>query len=246
MALITLWDIYDRVAWDTGMAYVSQTEHTESMFLANARIIAQDIQSELVYSQDDTRNWDMWYTDTVSLQDEYTKPAVSSDTVGADRIDSISVAYQSDTYTQTGLLKYVPCRKATVEEQRNWEYLLENQPKESPIYFQADKSVFIAPDPRSTEVGTNRLKITGARSIATGAWTASTTELEIKLPLQFIDVLTLGCVWKANAQARKDRSIVIDSKNEYIQEKRKAIKSLNLEVSSIMWDDKEVEQFITL
>lgn len=34
----------------------------------------------------------------------------------------------------------------------NWEYYLEHQDRENPIFFQRDKSVFIAPDPRSDEV----------------------------------------------------------------------------------------------
>lgn len=240
MALLTLNNMYNRVAWPDGMASVSQSEYTSTKFLEDAHIIAQDINSEIVYYRENTRNWETWYADTVALQSEYTNPAVTSEDVWAERIDSVAITYESDTYTQTGLKKYTVCRQATIEEQRNWEYLLENQPKNAPIYFQADKSIFIAPDPRTSEVWTSRIKITWARSISSRDWTTSTTETDIKFPLHFWEVITLWCVWKANARARKDRAIIIDSKNEYTQEKRTAIKKMNLEVSSEIDSDNQI------
>ena len=86
------------------------------------------------------------------MQDEYTEPSVTATTVGASYIETVSVTYDSETYTNTGNKKYIPCRNASYAEMSNWNWYLENQPKTDPIYYQKDKSIFIAPDPRSDEV----------------------------------------------------------------------------------------------
>jgi len=55
-----------------------------------------------------------------------------------DYLHTVSVAYSDDTYTETGGLQYKLCRQATEEEIKNWTRLLEEQPIEEPIYFEAD------------------------------------------------------------------------------------------------------------
>lgn len=101
----------------------------------------------------------------------------------------MSIAYASDTYSETGNLKYVPCRQATIEEKKNWTQLLEEQPKDQPIYFESDGSYFIAPEPRTSQIGVGRLKVTGARSVTSGSWTTATTDTETKLPMFLVDSL---------------------------------------------------------
>jgi hypothetical protein len=63
------------------MASVSQSEYTSTKFLEDAHIIAQDINSEIVYYRENTKNWEIWYADTVSLQSEYTNPTVTSEDI---------------------------------------------------------------------------------------------------------------------------------------------------------------------
>ena len=105
------------------------------------------------------------------------------------------------------------------------------------MYFESDGSIFIAPDPRSTEVGTNRLRLTGVRSIASGGWTTATTESETKLPLFLLDTLYYGVAWKANEFMRRDANIVQSKFNFYDMMKAKNIRKLNTEASELM--DKE-------
>lgn len=162
MANLTLNSLYSRVI---AQSHVSSTDYSTTLFLEDAHLIAQDVWSDVIKVNKGLSNWTIWYSDTVSLQDEYTKPIVSSTTVGADYIENISVTYDTETYTDTGLKKYVLCTRAKNSEIANWEYHLENQSKDYPIFFERDKSVFIAPDPRSDEIGTNRIKITGIRSL---------------------------------------------------------------------------------
>ena len=105
------------------------------------------------------------------------------------------------------------------------------------MYFEADGSIFIAPDPRSTEVGTERLRLTGVRSIASGGWTTATTESETKLPLFLLDTLYYGVAWKANEFMRRDANTVQSKFNFYDMMKAKNIRKLNTEASELM--DKE-------
>lgn len=149
MANLTLNSLYTRVIAESA---VSSTDYSTTLFLDDAHIIAQDIWSDVIQINKGNKNWDIWYADTVSLQDEYNYPAVTSTTVGAEHIENISITYTSDTYTETGKKVYFNCEQATPSQIANWEYFLEKQPTDSPIYFQRDKSIFIAPDPRSSDV----------------------------------------------------------------------------------------------
>lgn len=230
MPNLTLSSFYTRI-WDR--EYTDST-YTTAKFLEDAHIIAQDIWSDIIYARKGNRNWDIWLADTVALQDEYTKPSVTSTNVWMDYLHTVSVAYASDAYTWTGWLVYKLCRQATEEEIKNWTRLLEEQSKDDPIYFEADNSLFIAPDPRSTEVGEWRLRLTGARSIASGGWTTATTETETKLPLFLLDTLYYGIAWKANEFMRRDDDIIDKKEAKYIRKKIENIRKLNTEQSELM------------
>lgn len=199
---------------------------SNTLWLKHLHLIVQEVWSKAIKRKKANWNWDIWLADTVSLQDEYTQPSVSSTTVWVQHIENISISYWSDTYSETWLKEYIPCKSAMDYQIADWNNYLENQPKESPIFFQRDWSVFIAPDPRTDEVWTGRLQITWIRSIASGSWTTATTESEMKLPLSMIDTLKLGLVWKIHAYERRDRWIIIDAKNEYINSMDDAIDNM--------------------
>lgn len=205
MSNISLSSIKSRVV----QASFTDSTYTDQIFLDQCHIIAQDIWSDIVYQRKGNKSWDIWLADTVPLQNEYTRPLVTSTNVGADMIESVSVAYTSDTYEQIGGKVYIPCTQATQEQIKDWSRLLEEQDRNSPIYFYSDDSIFIAPEVRTTEAGTGRLKITGVRSIASGSWTTSTTETDIKLPVFMFEALFYGLVWKANEHMRRDDNVVM-------------------------------------
>lgn len=197
----------------------SEYKASNTLWLKHLSLIVQDIWSEAVNRRITASNWNIWKSDTVALQNEYTLASSVSTSVGTDYVESVSVAYNGDTYNNTWNLKYIPCRYATDREIANWEYYLENQSNLSPIYFERDGSVFIAPDPRSTEIWTGRVQIRGIRSIDSSNWTTSTSESDIKLPVSAWDTMKLGLVWKIHAYLRRDRAIIIDAKNEYLNSK---------------------------
>lgn len=202
---------------------------SNTLWLKHLSQIVQRFWNRVVTRRKARSNWDIWLADTVALQDEYTKPPVSSTTVWAAHIENVSITFDSSTYTETGNKKYTPCRKATDAEIADWNYYLEHQSNLDPIYFERDASIFIAPDPRSTEVGTWRLQITGIRSIESWDWTTATTETEMKLPLFTHDVLKLGLVWKIHSWHARDRATIIDAKNEYLAEENNALTNMFVE-----------------
>lgn len=134
--MITVQNILDGSYRETSATTDYKSSNT--LGLLHLHEIVQDIWSRAVKLKKANSNWDIWYTDTISLQDEHTKPRVSSDTVGAMEIQTLAVAYNSDTYSQTGLKKYIPCRPALDYEINDWENYLENQSFTEPIYFERD------------------------------------------------------------------------------------------------------------
>lgn len=218
--MITLQDLYERVI---DQINIETSKYTSAKFLMDLSMIAQDIWSEVVKKRQWNWNWDIWNTDPISLQDEYTTPLVTSENVWADYIENISISYDWEVYTETWNMKYIPCKQASEQQIKEWEYYLEYQPKTQPIYFQRDKSLFIAPDPRSNKVWTNRIKITGIRSIDSGNWTLTTTEQDTRLPLSMLETLVIGCVWKASIVKRLAKNEINDYKNDYLTEKQNSL-----------------------
>lgn len=230
MANIVLSNIKTRLVQRNAL----DSTYTDQIFLDDAHFIAQDIWSDIIYARKGNKSWDIWYTDTVSLQNEYTRPTVTSTNVGADFIESVSITYNTDTYENTGWKVYKTCRQATTEEIKDWDRLLEEQSQDDPIYFYSDDSVFIAPEVRTTESGENRVKITGVRSLASGSWTTSTTETDIKLPIFMFDPLFYWLKWKSSEHMMRDESTLINQYNFYIQEKNRKIRSMNTESSETL------------
>jgi len=213
--------------------YLDST-YSDQIFLDDCHYWAQDIWSAIIYARKGNKSWDIWLADTVALQDEYTRPTVTSTDVGADFIESVSITYDSDTYANTAWKVYVPCRQATSSEIKDWTRLLEEQDPSDPIYFYSDDSIFIAPEVRTTESGTGRLKITWVRSIASGSWTTSTTETDIKLPVFMFDALFYYLMWKSSEHMRREDNVVMGKYNFYIQELNRQVRKMNNEVSETM------------
>jgi hypothetical protein len=77
--MITVQNILDGSYRETSATPEYKTSNT--LGLLHIHELVQDIWSRVVKLKKANGNWDIWYADTVALQDEYTKPSVSSDTV---------------------------------------------------------------------------------------------------------------------------------------------------------------------
>ncbi len=219
MAKLTLNDLYTRTINQSG---ADEDKYTSSIFLQDVNILVQDIWSEVVRQKKGSDNWDIWTTDIVINQNEYTGPKSTSIDVWAEYIEDISVIFWAETYETTWALKYIPVKQADIEQISNWEYYGAYQPKTQPIYFQRDWSVFIAPTPLEWW----KVKITWVRSIASWDWTLSTEEDETKLPLFMLETIVAGCVWKASTYKRIPLNEIIALKNDYMQEKELSISKI--------------------
>lgn len=218
--------------------------YTDTIFLEDCHFLAQDIWSDIQYARKGNKSWHIWTTDTVALQNEYTRPQVTSTNVWADYIDSVSIAYSSNTYSNTGGIQYKTCRQATSNEIKDWNRLLEEQNPEDPIYFYSDDSIFIAPEVRTGESGTDRLRLTGVRSLASGSWATATTETDIKLPIFMFDVLFYWLMWKSSEHMLREENVVIGKYNFYIAEKNRKIRSMNLETSEDIDSSSNIDPII--
>lgn len=120
-------------------------------------------------------------------------PEVSASLAGAKKMMDVGINYDGSTYKDTGALAYRKAKQVDPSGLKYpWNYYVENQSQESPIFYVSDKSFFIAPAPRATQIGAGRIQISGIRNIPD--WTIATTSAEIEkyFPIDQHDVLQFG------------------------------------------------------
>lgn len=206
-------------------AYTNSTDYPDATALQDLNIIKDQFWSEIVSRLPEDYQWESWTATTVSLQGEYSIPQPTSSSVGATMIKSVAISYTSDTYEETGLIQYTNCRlvnPATLEHE--WNYYCENQDQEDPIYYVADDSVFVAPMPRASEAGANRLKLTGIRNIVD--YTINTAESDMKIPLSSHEVLVMGLVWYALIDKRVPANEINQAQANYLKVKQDNLRFL--------------------
>jgi hypothetical protein len=156
-------------------------------------------------------NWDIWTTTSVASQTEYPLPEAASDTEWNLQINGVSINYDWGTYDE-GTFKYKKARLVKLNNlTKNWNYYINNQSKEDPIYYIADKSIFLAPQPDSSQAWASRIQLKGIKSIVD--YDENTTEPNIKIPLYLHDVLVQGVLpYIHKAEGRKT-----DAKDERLE-----------------------------
>lgn len=163
-------------------------------------------------------NWDVWKVqdgDIIVWQTEYKRPEAMSDTQWNLKINQVSVCYTGDTYDD-GELQYVPARMVNPNKiTKHWSYYVNNQPESDPIYFTADKSVFIAPS--FSEVIEQWIELRGIKSLT--EWEEDMTESEMWIPFYLQDMVIQWCIAKAKeADTRFDEAEYFDNKHKELRE----------------------------
>jgi len=162
-------------------AKVNTTQYSDVNALIDLNVRKNELWSAVCTTISEPYNWEQWTVASVDLQSEYLIPDVTTTTVGAKLLHSVSIAYDTSTYTDTGAIVYAKARRVDPSSlQEEWNFYVENQSITDPIYRLADNSIFIAPAPRTGEGGSTRIKLTGIRNISD--WSASTTEANMKFP----------------------------------------------------------------
>lgn len=211
---------------------VTTAQYTDNEAIDDLNILKDEFQSAILSTISDEKfNWDKWTTDSINLQSEYAIPEVAYNKAGAKLINSVSINYNGETYDNTWALKFVTATEVNPDTLENdWEYYVENQDVESPIYFVGENSIFIAPAPLSDEAGTGRIKLTGIKKISD--YTIATTEAEMKFPIDVHTALVYGMCVHAR-EARADEAWLIQSAEAtWIRKRTEAIKSLEFRTIS--------------
>ena len=154
---------------------------------------------------------------------EYLFPKASSSQAGLKKLLRLTIkGYDTD-------LNYKPCRE---EDPRamdyDWNWYVENQPKEDPIYFIADTSIFIAPQWKADDLpdspaGNKQIKAYGIASVTDLA--ANTIESLILIPEDQHERIAIGMeqyIYKSRGKMTEARN----AKQEYTIEKEVMIDEL--------------------
>ena len=216
-------------------AKVNTTQYSDADALIDLNIRKNEFWSALMATVQEPYDWQQWTSESVSLQSEYPLVDVTTTTAGTKLLNSLSIAYDSETYTDTGSIEYTKARRVDpFSLPKDWNYYVENQNILDPIYYIADNSVFIAPAPRSTEAGTNRIKLTGIRNIPD--WTLSSIETAMKIPVDQQESLVYGLVVDALYAKGSDDGTINNAEARWIRRKTEAIKTMEnrLEATTFM------------
>lgn len=208
---------------------VDTSQYTDANALIDLNTLKDEFWSAIVTTVQENYNWDRWTDTTVALQSEYPIPTVAYNTAGSKLLKWLSISYDWDTYTETGNIIYIKVREVNPDTLENdWDYYVENQSEDDPIYYIADNSVFIAPAPRTWV--TNWLKLTWIRKIPD--YTLSTTEADMKIPVDVQQALVYWLVvfWLFNKWA--DAWLIDNAEARRIRKKQEAIKSLETRVEN--------------
>lgn len=205
--------------------------YTQANFLEDINEVKNKFWNKIVAKLDEDRHYQEWTIDwgTIANQSEYTLVSVSRTTEWTKILKWVALNYNGDTYPTTGLLKYVNAREVNRQAlPYEWNYYLENQSIEDPIYFIADNSVFIAPIPTSETAWEDRLKLIWIRNIVD--YEITTTEAEMIIPTDYHEVLMLWVIPYALMTKRVDNNEIVKAQQDYTNAETEAIMNLSARV----------------
>lgn len=145
-------------------------------------ICRNELGNLIIKDVDEDFFFQIWKRDAVANQEngEYPYPEADSDSAGMLKCNNIYVKTKStDVY-------YKQAREVKLSQlDHDWSWYLDNQPKDDPIYFIADNSVFIAPqfsadDLPTSPSGNAQIKLTGIAKLTNLA--AGATEAAVLIP----------------------------------------------------------------
>lgn len=223
MNLTTRYNRIVRLTW--------ASTYTPANFIEDLNVVKDRFWSKIVSQLDEDRHYQEWTIDwwTTALQSEYSLVTVSTTSAWTKVLKWVAVNYDWDTYTNTGLMVYKNAREVNRQTLANeWNYYLENQSVEDPIYFIADNSIFIAPVPTSETAWANRLKLIGIRNIAD--YDIDTTEAQMIIPTDYIEVLMKWVIPYALMTKRVDNNEIVKAENDYLIAEKEALVNLSTRV----------------
>lgn len=217
MELLEMFTRIKRLTWNGTYA--------QEEFLSDLNVVKDKFWSKYVACFNDNRHYEEWTITgwILANQSEYTLEEVLSNNEWVKLLNSVEISYTGELYPNTQNMIY---NKSTRVDRnalpRDWNYYLENQPIDKPLYHLSDNSIFIAPTPREWQVGLKRLKVTGVRNIKD--YTMETTNLII--PSDFHYILELWVIAYCLQGKRVDANETLNAQNTYAVAERTAIEWL--------------------
>ena len=203
-------------------SHVNSTQFPDAQMVIYLNLVKDNFWSYLNSSNREWYNWDIFTaTTTVVDQSEYQLPPVAWDTAWIKKIYSISINYDGETY-DTWVLKYIKAREVDPGSLENdWNYYVNYQSADDPIFFIADNSYFVAPAPQSAVV--NWIQVKWTKKIKD--YTISTTEADIIIPVDHHEILAQGIlsyIYKAQWKLQESSF----EKGEYEKQRDLVVKEL--------------------
>ena len=178
-------NVNDIIELARDQSYCNISQVPNDIALKYLNIVKNDFFSYLLTYADDNYNWSYFKTNTVINQDEYNFPQVAFDSAWILKIKELYINYDWKTY-DNWLLMYNRAREVNPTSLNfDWNYYLNEQNPDSPIFYIADNSVFIAPAP--TVAITNWIQVKWIKNIPD--YTIDTTEAQMKLPIPYHYIL---------------------------------------------------------
>lgn len=198
-------------------AYVDSTQVPDATAIIWLNRVYRFLINEIRQKVNEDYFYNEWTTNSVQNQREYTFLDRTASVPWMVKVKWVSIKYAS---TDTEFKKARPETLSNLE--RDLEWYVENQSKDDPFFIISDKSVFIYPAP----------------PVAVTWWikfywiwdpcdlTTTSTEWDIKIPLEFHDLIPLGMIpycyqsrWMINEKN--------DARNEFLQETQRMISNLS-------------------
>ena len=168
----------------------SDTSLTNSyLFLNNA---IDKILARIISDVDEGYNYEIWHTHAEAdrANGEYLLPLEGTNgsgdyVAGCLKVENVYIKY---VYDSSRIYKdHIKAEEVdpTVLDY-DWTYYLENQSKSNPIYYISDKSIFIAPEFNSDDLGAdpnNQIKLTGVRTSKRLTVDDASTDLKTLTPI---------------------------------------------------------------
>lgn len=204
--------------------WVSTTQYSQAQFLLDINEAKDEFWSAIVDRLTVDYNYDIWTVDETSTISEYTMPEVAYNLAWMKILKWVAISYDWETFPNTWLLQYTKAREVNPNDlPHQWNYYVENQSQLDPIYYIADNSYFIAPAFR-TELLLNRIQLTWIKKIVD--YTISTTESEMRIPVDFQRLLIWAVIPFALMAKRADDNTIQKAQNDYEVKKTQAIQNL--------------------
>lgn len=209
---------------------VDTSQYSDANALIDLNTLKDEFWSALITKVWEDYSWERWKVDLTSLISEYKMPEVAYNTAWAKLLKGISINYNGNTYTDTGLLEYNKAREVNPNTlEHEWNYYIENQSESDPMYFVADNSYFIAPAFRTAWL-VDRIKLTWVRKIAD--WTLATSESAMKIPVDQQQALVFGLMMDGYFNKWVDDNTINNAEARWEKKKLEAINSLSVVVEN--------------